>query len=213
MYCSKCGANVAEGTAFCSACGQPMVGFSVGQAAAVPASVAPVIRPPAALVSTASSVARLGGASRLGLRGILAALRGLDNRSYRFTVCQYDFVASLRRFARISPIFAKPSTLIAGRAASIVYEYGQNSPADDRADVALLRTAGKLGLASNAWQEGAGPGSYRFGRNPDSFRPGHGPLLCALAFGHDNRNWLHHGGVHGKETSAARYSCRHAGNP
>jgi len=42
MYCSKCGANVAEGTAFCSACGQPMVGFSVGQAAAVPASVAPV---------------------------------------------------------------------------------------------------------------------------------------------------------------------------
>jgi len=36
MYCSKCGANVADGTAFCSACGQPMVGFSVGQAAAVP---------------------------------------------------------------------------------------------------------------------------------------------------------------------------------
>ena len=36
MYCSKCGANVADGTAFCSACGQPMVGFSVGQAAAAP---------------------------------------------------------------------------------------------------------------------------------------------------------------------------------
>jgi uncharacterized RDD family membrane protein YckC len=34
MYCSKCGANVADGIAFCSACGQPMVGFSVGQAAA-----------------------------------------------------------------------------------------------------------------------------------------------------------------------------------
>jgi hypothetical protein len=33
MYCSKCGANVADGTAFCSACGQPMVGFSVGQTA------------------------------------------------------------------------------------------------------------------------------------------------------------------------------------
>jgi uncharacterized RDD family membrane protein YckC len=39
MYCSKCGANVADGTAFCSACGQPMVGFSVGPAAAaVPAA-------------------------------------------------------------------------------------------------------------------------------------------------------------------------------
>jgi uncharacterized RDD family membrane protein YckC len=32
MYCSKCGASVADGIAFCSACGQPMVGFSVGQA-------------------------------------------------------------------------------------------------------------------------------------------------------------------------------------
>ena len=41
MYCSKCGANVADGTAFCSACGQPMLGFSVGQAAAVPASAVP----------------------------------------------------------------------------------------------------------------------------------------------------------------------------
>jgi uncharacterized RDD family membrane protein YckC len=44
MYCSKCGANVADGTAFCSACGQPMVGFSVGQAAAVPASAAPAMQ-------------------------------------------------------------------------------------------------------------------------------------------------------------------------
>src|SRR6202041_3430212 len=41
MYCSKCGANVADGTAFCSACGQPMLGFSVGQATAVPASAVP----------------------------------------------------------------------------------------------------------------------------------------------------------------------------
>src|SRR5271169_41512 len=34
MFCSKCGANVAEGTAFCSVCGQPIVGFSVAQSAA-----------------------------------------------------------------------------------------------------------------------------------------------------------------------------------
>jgi uncharacterized RDD family membrane protein YckC len=39
MYCSKCGANVADGIAFCSACGQPMVGFSVGQAAAAGSAV------------------------------------------------------------------------------------------------------------------------------------------------------------------------------
>jgi uncharacterized RDD family membrane protein YckC len=49
MYCSKCGANVADGTAFCSACGQPMVGFSVGQAAAaVPASAAGTVYAPPA---------------------------------------------------------------------------------------------------------------------------------------------------------------------
>src|SRR5271154_5620493 len=41
MYCSKCGANVADGIAFCSACGQPMVGFSVGQAAAATPSANP----------------------------------------------------------------------------------------------------------------------------------------------------------------------------
>ncbi len=40
MYCSKCGATVADGIAFCSACGQPMVGFSVVQAAP-PTSAAP----------------------------------------------------------------------------------------------------------------------------------------------------------------------------
>ena len=42
MYCSKCGANVADGIAFCSACGQPMVGFSVGKTTAATPSVDPV---------------------------------------------------------------------------------------------------------------------------------------------------------------------------
>lgn len=42
MYCSKCGANVADGIAFCSACGQPMVGFSVGKTTAAMPSVDPV---------------------------------------------------------------------------------------------------------------------------------------------------------------------------
>ena len=51
MYCSKCGANVPDGTAFCSACGQPMAGFAIGQpAGATPASpgvATPVYAPPA----------------------------------------------------------------------------------------------------------------------------------------------------------------------
>ena len=50
MYCSKCGANVPDGTAFCSACGQPMAGFAIGQqTAATPAAqgpATPVYAPP-----------------------------------------------------------------------------------------------------------------------------------------------------------------------
>lgn len=30
MFCSKCGANVADGAAFCAACGMPIAGYSVG---------------------------------------------------------------------------------------------------------------------------------------------------------------------------------------
>lgn len=37
-FCSKCGANVVEGIAFCGACGQPVTGYSLGQTS--PASYA-----------------------------------------------------------------------------------------------------------------------------------------------------------------------------
>jgi uncharacterized RDD family membrane protein YckC len=36
MFCSKCGATAADGTAFCGSCGQPMVGYSVAQSTAAP---------------------------------------------------------------------------------------------------------------------------------------------------------------------------------
>jgi uncharacterized RDD family membrane protein YckC len=42
MYCSKCGANVADGAGFCSACGQPLAA-AVGPA---PVSTAPAYAPP-----------------------------------------------------------------------------------------------------------------------------------------------------------------------
>src|SRR6202050_702910 len=42
MYCSKCGSNLPEGAAVCSACGQPMVTtFAAPPAAAAPVSVPP----------------------------------------------------------------------------------------------------------------------------------------------------------------------------
>jgi uncharacterized RDD family membrane protein YckC len=31
MYCQQCGANVADGVAFCTSCGRPLIGYSVGQ--------------------------------------------------------------------------------------------------------------------------------------------------------------------------------------
>ncbi len=35
MFCQACGTNVADGTAFCTSCGRPIVGYSVGQPGAV----------------------------------------------------------------------------------------------------------------------------------------------------------------------------------
>src|SRR5271170_3822150 len=42
MYCSKCGTNVTDGAAFCSACGQPTAGATT----IAPARPAPGIPPP-----------------------------------------------------------------------------------------------------------------------------------------------------------------------
>src|SRR5277367_4904766 len=44
MFCSKCGANVEQGKAFCGACGQPVLGYAVGQVSPVVSS-APGILP------------------------------------------------------------------------------------------------------------------------------------------------------------------------
>jgi uncharacterized RDD family membrane protein YckC len=42
MYCSKCGANMADGVAFCSACGQSLSATSAVPPIAAPISVAPL---------------------------------------------------------------------------------------------------------------------------------------------------------------------------
>jgi len=39
MFCSKCGANVTEGSAFCPSCGMPVAGYSVGGQAPVAPTV------------------------------------------------------------------------------------------------------------------------------------------------------------------------------
>jgi uncharacterized RDD family membrane protein YckC len=45
MFCPSCGANVAEGTAFCGSCGKPIIGYSIGQTSAPAVSVAAAAPP------------------------------------------------------------------------------------------------------------------------------------------------------------------------
>lgn len=40
MFCSSCGATVADGTAFCGSCGRPIVGYSIGQSEVAPSASA-----------------------------------------------------------------------------------------------------------------------------------------------------------------------------
>jgi uncharacterized RDD family membrane protein YckC len=84
MFCSKCGANVAESTAFCSACGQPMVGFSVGQAGgaapSAPSGTTPGYAAPAQAgwqVPVASSSSASAGYAGFWLRLVAAIIDGI----------------------------------------------------------------------------------------------------------------------------------------
>src|ERR1700678_2994711 len=59
MYCSKCGSNLPEGAAFCSACGHPMATtFAAPPAAAAPVSVAPPMYAPPTQPSWPAPAAR-----------------------------------------------------------------------------------------------------------------------------------------------------------
>jgi uncharacterized RDD family membrane protein YckC len=51
MICSSCGATVADGTAFCGACGRPVVGYTVGQSP----SAAPLVASQATPMSGVSA--------------------------------------------------------------------------------------------------------------------------------------------------------------
>lgn len=53
MFCSSCGATVADGTAFCGACGRPIVGYSIGQSSGGGAIAAAGAAPAAIASSTA----------------------------------------------------------------------------------------------------------------------------------------------------------------
>lgn len=54
MFCQACGANVPDGTAFCTSCGRPIAGYSVGQSGGA-ASV--VMAPPGTVAGTSTAFA------------------------------------------------------------------------------------------------------------------------------------------------------------
>ena len=69
MFCSSCGATVADGTAFCSSCGRPIVGYSISQPSAGPTGAA----------ALSGGVARAAGTLYAGfwLRLVAAIIDGI----------------------------------------------------------------------------------------------------------------------------------------
>ena len=54
MFCQACGANVADGTAFCTSCGRPIVGYSVAQSGG---AAAIAMSPPVGMAGTSTNFA------------------------------------------------------------------------------------------------------------------------------------------------------------
>ena len=73
------------------------------------------------------------------------------------------------------------------------------------AELDLLRFAGKLVVAGNAWQKTSGSEGDGSGREPDHFCPSFGPFLRKDSLRHDPRDWFSNGGLHGKKAGVARY--------
>ena len=73
-------------------------------------------------------------------------------------------------------------------------------------------------LESSAWQATLGKKALGLevtdlDGNRIGFGRATGRFFAKIISEHHPLHRLHHGGVHGEETSAARYSRRHAGNP
>lgn len=78
MTCSKCGATLTSTSGFCPRCGQPIVGFSVGQATAPSSSASTPGLAPAASASAAPATVQTGvGYAGFWLRFVAAILDGI----------------------------------------------------------------------------------------------------------------------------------------
>ena len=95
MFCSSCGAQTAEGSAFCGSCGRPIVGYSVGTSAgsAAPVAVAGTAAPQAGTRAYAGFWLRLvayiidsliAGVVVIALIAIVAAVIGFGSLREQF---------------------------------------------------------------------------------------------------------------------------------
>jgi len=65
MFCSSCGAKIAEGSAFCDACGRPVIGYKIG----APATEAPAVTPAAGAGAATGGAALPAAAVAMGTTG------------------------------------------------------------------------------------------------------------------------------------------------
>jgi len=214
MYCSKCGANVADGIAFCSACGKPMVGFSVGKTTAATPSVDPVapggtVYAPPAQAYSQPLAARPVAYAGFWLRFVALII---DQLLLYFVV-----------MILLLPFAASVGMGMRGMATG--------RPPDLQALLPMIHVMFRLALLriivhwlyyslleSSAWQgtlgkKSAGAGSHGPGWEPHQLRPRHRPFLREIHLLDHSRYRFHYGGIHGEETSAARYSGWRAGHP
>ena len=200
MYCSKCGTNVTDGAAFCSACGQPTAGPpTIAPTAARPTPGLPPTYAQPVLTHILPSpyagfwlrvVAHLIDDLLLGIGiGILVligvAMVGVDSiRSMAESMKGDDFQMP----------GAMISAIIFVSVASIVMVWLYNAAMESS------KHQGTLG------KNGAGVDRYGPARAPNWFRSRHRKIFRKNYHRTDSL-WhrLRHGGIHGKEASAARH--------
>jgi len=106
MFCSSCGAKIAEGSAFCGACGRPVIGYKIGEPATGSPAVTPAPGAGAVAGSTAvpAAVVAAGATGYAGfwLRLVAAIIDGLV-MAVPFGFVFFLLVASAIPFAMTRP--------------------------------------------------------------------------------------------------------------
>ena len=207
MYCSKCGGAMADGAAFCSNCGQ---GFAV---AAGP--------PPAPMMSASVAPPIGGGAASIPAYAGYVAVPRVEYAGFwlRFLALLIDNVILGLGFILI----LIPLIFLTGLGGFL----GELHPNEDISDIGIFmlvglylscrnrqpdldgvvpRADGVLGVAGHSREEGAGSGGDGYGGTARQLRAFDGKALRQDHHQHGACTYrIHHGGVHGEKTGAARH--------